>query len=139
MLLGLPPAGVLLRGGSLGPYLEFPPQTRFIDHAPFSWIAFGMIGSLVAVSAAPLVRGLLRPAPRRPISARSFPWWGWGGLTLGIAAWALAWTRFPWFTALQPHTFPLLWGAFILVANALTWRRSGATCVSSTGVARRDD
>jgi hypothetical protein len=125
MLIGLPPAGVLLRGGSLGPYLEFPPRTRFIDQAPFSWIAFALIGSLVVVSAAPLVRGLLRPALRHPAPARPFPWWGWVGFLLGLVAWVLAWTRFPWFAALQPHTFPMLWGAFILVVNGLTWRRTG--------------
>ena len=63
MLIGLPPAGVLLRGGSLDPYLEFPPRTAFIDHAPFSWTAFALIAALVVLSAAPLVKGLLRPDP----------------------------------------------------------------------------
>ena len=28
----------------------------------------------------------------RPV--RSFPWWGWLGLIIGILAWILAWTRF---------------------------------------------
>ena len=128
MLIGLPPAGVLLRGGSLDPYLEFPPRTAFIDHAPFSWTAFALIAALVALSAAPLVKGLLRPDPAEtaPPTLRPFPWWGWAGLVLGAGAWILAWTRFPWFAAWQPHTFPLLWGAFILVANALTLRRTGS-------------
>jgi hypothetical protein len=128
MLIGLPPAGVLLRGGSLDPYLEFPPRSRFIDHAPFSWTAFLVIGLLVAVSAAPLVRSLART--KTPLAGservRGFPWWGWGGLVFGAAAWILAWTRFPWFAALQAHTFPMLWGAFILVVNAMVLRRTGS-------------
>lgn len=128
MLVGLPPAGVLLRGGSLGPYLAFPPRLRFIDHAPFSWTAFVLIALLATVSLAPLLRGLERPLPAAaaPPPAGSFPWWGWGGLVFGLGAWALAWTRFPWFAGLQAHTFPMLWGAFILVVNALVQRRAGS-------------
>jgi hypothetical protein len=38
----------------------------------------------------------------------------------------LAWNRWEWFARLQPHTFPLLWLNFILVVNALTYRRRGA-------------
>lgn len=131
MLIGLPPAGVILRGGSLAPYFEFPPQSRFIAHAPFSWIAFSLISALIMVSVAPLAISL---AGRRtgegvtPVERRPFPWWGWGGVFLGAMAWVLAWTRFSWFAALQPHTFPMLWGPFILVVNGLAERRTG-TCL----------
>lgn len=131
MLVGLPPAGVLLRGGTLAPYFEFPPQSRFITQAPFSWVAFGLIGVVSIISVVPLARGLAgrrtaggaRPTPRWP-----FPWWGWVGVLFGGTAWILAWARFAWFAAFQPHTFPMLWGAFILVINALAQRRTG-TCL----------
>ena len=128
MLVGLPPLGVLLRGGSLAPYVEFPPRSRFINHAPFSWIVFSLIAVLAIASTAPLIKGLLRhgSASTRPTAFWPFPWWGWAGVTLGAAAWGLAWTRFPWFAAWQPHTFPMLWTAFILVVNGLTLRRTGA-------------
>lgn len=131
MLIGLPPAGVLLGGGSLAPYLEFPPRSRFIAHAPFSWSAFILISVFVLICIWPPIKSLAqRPTAgaRQATSRRSLPWWGWGGLVLVAAAWFLAWTRFPWFTALQPHTFPMLWGAFILVVNGDTLRRSG-TCL----------
>lgn len=130
MLVALPPLGVLWRGGPLTCYFEFPPRSRFIEHAPFSWTAFILIGGLVLVSTAPLVISLLRPptAPVRPGTRQAFPWWGWAGAVLGGAAWILAWNRFSWFGALQPHTFPMLWGAFILVVNGLSRRRTG-TCL----------
>jgi hypothetical protein len=110
--------------------LEFPPRSRFIAQAPFSWVVFGLIGLLVAVSVAPLVKGLARPqSPATATAIRHpFPWWGWAGVFFGAGAWVLAWTRFTWFAALQPHTFPMLWGAFILVVNGLTQRRTG-TCL----------
>ena len=54
-----------------------------------------------------------------------FPWWGWLGVALGIAAWKLAWTRYEWMSAFQPFIFSPLWLAYILVVNALTVRRSG--------------
>lgn len=129
MLIGLPPAGVLLRGGALAPYFEFPPQSRFITHAPFSWVAFGLISVLSLISIVPLVPGLVcrrTTCGAKPTARWPFPWWGWGGVLLGGTAWALAWTRLSWFTAFQPHTFPMLWGAFILVFNGLTQRRTGA-------------
>jgi len=128
MLVGLPPLGVRMGGGSLAPYLEFPPRSRFIAHAPFSWAAFSLIGLLAAVCIAPLAKSLVRsepPAAPAPGPFR-FPWWGWAGVFLGLVAWILAWTRFAWFAALQPHTFPMLWGAFILVVNGFTRRRSGS-------------
>ena len=126
LLVGLPPVGVLLAGDSLAPYFEFPPRSPFIAHAPFSWGAFGLIGLLVAASAAPLVTALMSSRPRMAPPSHRFPWWGWVGVFGGLTAWILAWTRFTWFAGLQPHTFPLLWGAFILVINGLTRRRTGS-------------
>jgi len=40
ILLGLPFLGVMLAGLPVQRYLEFPPETQYIDHAPFSWIVF---------------------------------------------------------------------------------------------------
>jgi len=46
-------------------------------------------------------------------------------VALGIGAWILAWTRFPWFAGLQMFTFTPLWLAYVVVVNALTYRRGG--------------
>jgi len=59
-----------------------------------------------------------------PVSAR-FPWWGWVGITTGVTAWILAWTRMGWFAKFQPHTFSPLWFSYILVVNALCLRNNG--------------
>lgn len=129
-LMGLPFLGFLLSGQPWQVLMEFPPVTTTVDHAPFSWTAFGLF-SLVAGGAIaglgfllfggsptdipPKKRGLLYP----------YPWWGWMGLvSLGIF-WCLAWTRFPWFAEYQGYTFTPLWLSFIVVLNAWTYHRSG--------------
>lgn len=127
-ILGLPLLGVAIQGNPISQYLEFPPRTRYVAHAPFSWLAFWAYAAVTAGFVTPFVRQSLR-APRtsgdkaRP--SRAFPWWGWLSLGFGLTAWVLAWTRFSWFSAIQPHTFTPLWLSFILVVNALSWRRSG--------------
>lgn len=129
MLLGLPLLGIWVAGYPVSDYLEFPPQTRYVRHAPFSGLAFILYSLLIAACTAPLIIRAFKPSPqnltitRKP--ARPFPIWGWLGLILGIVAWILAWTRFSWFAALQPHTFTPLWAAFIVVINALGYRQSG--------------
>jgi hypothetical protein len=128
-LLGLPLLGVALQGKPLSPYLEFPPRTRYVAHAPFSWLAFWACAAVIFGFVAPFVRQVLRTRreyggkahPKRP-----FPWWGWLGLGFGLAAWALAWTRLSWFSTFQPHTFTPLWLSFILVVNGLSCRRNGS-------------
>jgi len=55
-----------------------------------------------------------------------FPWWGGVGVFSGIISWILAWTRFSWFGSFQPHTFTPLWISYIVVLNALSYRRKGS-------------
>ncbi|MGD9301964.1 MAG: hypothetical protein PVI13_10340 [Desulfobacterales bacterium] len=131
MLLGLPLVGVLAAGFPIGQYLEFPPRTRYIVPSPFSWVAFAAISFIILVFVLPLafrgLRSYQQKSPRRAIQSKSspFPWWGWLGIIAGLIAWALAWTRFSWFSTYQPHTFSLLWFSYIIVVNALCKVRSG--------------
>jgi hypothetical protein len=46
LLVGAPLLGLVAAGRPVAPYLEFPPHTRFVTHAPFSWTAFALIGLL---------------------------------------------------------------------------------------------
>jgi hypothetical protein len=46
-------------------------------------------------------------------------------MAMGALSWWLAWTRFEWFAPFQAYTFSPLWFAYIVVVNALTWRRTG--------------
>lgn len=132
MLIGLPLAGCFLAGQPIRQYLEFPPQTRYVAHAPFSVLAFLLYAlfTLLIVGlfvTAGLSKPTMKTSPSLP-SKRSFPWWGWLAMFCCALCWVLAWTRFPWFAALQPHTFFPLWLSFIIVTNAMCYFRSG-TCM----------
>ena len=128
LLFGLPLLGVALTAQPVQPYLEFPPQTRQVQHAPFSWPIFAGVATVIALAVGPVVLRVATSQDRHQKSLgtlRALPWWGWaGGLLLGCS-WMLAWNRFPWFNALQPHTFTPLWLGYILLANGLTLRRTG--------------
>jgi len=132
LLIGLPMAGVLLTGRPIAPYLEFPPLTHYVAHAPFSWTVFlGLALVILAVAAPALVRlANVRVSGEHGPTRRPFPTWGWGGVVLIAVGWVLAWTRFPWFADLQPFTFPPLWLGYIVVINALTIRRTGSSMLS---------
>ena len=136
--LGLPLLGIAFCDRPLLSYLEFPPLTRYVPHAPFSWPPFIALALLIVATLTPFIRRLsaaplILPHPSSlppPASSllphpSSFPWWGWLGLAAGVVAWVLAWTRFAWFAPLQAFTFSPLWFAYIVVVNALLHRRTG--------------
>jgi hypothetical protein len=129
MLIGLPLLGVWAAGLPLEAYLEFPPQTRHVRHAAFSWPAFLLVAFLTAGAVVPVILRAIRSwratPPLAPRRRDSFPRWGWAGMAAGIAAWVLAWTRFPWMASLQAHTFTPLWLAYIVVVNAICRSRTG--------------
>lgn len=135
LLLGLPVAGVFLKGESLAHYLEFPPRTEYLEHAQFSWPAFVLLGIAILLFLIPFLRLFFRPAfdsndgCSSPVCKR-FPWWGWVGLFSGGIGWLLAWSRFEWFASLQKFTFSLHWLAYIVVVNALTYRRTGRSMLT---------
>ena len=133
ILLGLPLLGVVLAGHPIGRYLEFPPQSRYVLHAPFSWTVFGGYGLFVFAVVCPLVRRAVRARdwPITIVTQRyPFPWWGWLGLFTGLLFWVLAWNRFHWFKTFQPHTLTPLWLSFILVVNALSSKRKGGCLIT---------
>jgi len=128
LVVGLPLLGLVLAGQPIQPFLEFPPQTRVVHQPPFSWPLFVGLMLLIALTVGPIVLRIARlrtSVPARPKTLCAFPWWGWVGVGLTIGSWVLAWTRFPWFAALQPHTFTPLWLGYILSVNAWTLRRTG--------------
>jgi hypothetical protein len=128
LLFGLPLLGVALVGQPVQPYLEFPPQTRPVQHAPFSWAMFVGVALLIALAVGPVILrvGASQMTHRASHSTlRALPWWGWAGSLLLGCSWVVAWNRFPWFEALQPHLFTPLWLGYILLVNALTLQRTG--------------
>lgn len=129
----LPLVGVVWSGQPASKYLEFPPRTQYVQHAEFSWPAFWTLAVVeVALLYVPLALILIRTRDPGALSRQRFPWWGWCGLFLGAIAWILAWTRFPWFTRWQRHTFTPLWIAYILVVNALAYRRASHCMLTDT-------
>ena len=123
----LPLAGAAAMGKPLAAYLQFPPKTPDVRHAPFSLPVFLGLAILILAGTVPLVLRLVSyrrmDGLRKPVLP--FPWWGWAGAGLCAASWILAWGRFPWMGGLQSHTFTPLWIAFVLLVNAFTMRRTG--------------
>jgi len=120
--------GIILANFSVQRYLEFPPRSQYVHHAPFSWSVFAGYTIFILCFAIPLTFMIVKSF--RQIKTKSsllyaFPWWGWLGVITGIVAWILAWTRSSWFIQFQSHTFTPLWLSFILVINAFCYRRSG--------------
>ncbi|MDY0351687.1 MAG: hypothetical protein RBR09_10575 [Desulfobulbaceae bacterium] len=126
-----PLAGILYRGGPLGQYMEFPPTTRYVVHAPFSWPVFLLLIGFVAGVCFPFLRRFLTcdgEAGQAGARGGPFPWWGWLGAGMVGLFWVLAWNRFVFFEPLQRYTFFPLWLGCILVLNGLSRRRKG-TCL----------
>lgn len=129
MLLGLPLLGVMMAGQPLAPYLEFPPLTHYVVHAAFSWPVFIGLSLFAMVCVLPFMRVLWRHRRQTAVarvSVHGFPWWGWWGLAWTAGFWLLAWTRYSWFAPVQIFSFMPLWLGYIVVINALTWRRTGS-------------
>ncbi len=134
MLIGLPLTGLRAINADIGAYLEFPPITRYVVHAPFDAFAFAVICVLdvmMLIGIALLLKTSINR--RRAIAVRNpqaFPSWGWLGIIIMLAGWALAWTRFSWFRPLQEHTFCIPWVGYILSVNALCLQRSGRSLLT---------
>ncbi len=132
VLFSGPLVGVILSGGAPGSYLEFPPTTLQVAQPEFSWVTFAGILFFIIVTTWPFWRRLTRERWKPAIveHAPSFPWWGWVAL-VGVAGfWILAWTRFDWFAPLQRLTFFPLWFCFIIVLNAVAFRKSGRSLMT---------
>jgi len=130
LLTGLPLLGIALTGTPIAPILQYPPNPPAVLHAPFSWLVFIGI-TLLALAMILLIvrliywqRGIAAPSPH------PMPHWGWWALATLIASWILAWTRFSWFAEYQYYTFAPLWVSFIVVLNAITYRRSGHSLIT---------
>jgi len=128
MLLGLPLLGIVLANFPVQRYLEFPPHSQYVHHAPFSWNVFAGYTLFILCFVIPLFVKIVesfRQINITPSPLYAFPWWGWLGVITGMVTWILAWTRFSWFAGFQPHTFTPLWLSYILVINAFCQRQTG--------------
>lgn len=127
LTLALPLAGVATAGGDIARYFEFPPLTRYVAHAAFSWpVTFSML-LFTAACVAPFVLRIARTPPRPGSGTPArFPAWGYAGLALTGAGWVVAWTRVEALAPVQIYTFLPLWYGYVLVVNALVLARRGS-------------
>jgi hypothetical protein len=127
LLVLLPLLGVAIAGHSLSQYLELPPLTRYVRHAPFSLGVFIVIALFCVATIGPLIAiGWRRRGRAEACGTRhAMPVWGWFGLVAMLISWFIAWTRFPVFAEIQRHSFLLLWLSYILLVNGLCVWRSG--------------
>jgi hypothetical protein len=136
LLLGMPLLGIWLAGGSVAPYLKMPPRTDFVSHSPFSWPVFCGLAIFIIVTMGPFVWRIMtfRPVTVKKRMIGHFPWWGWLATFFGAGVWVLAWSRFAWFAPFQPFTFTPLWLAYIIVMNALAFRRTGRSPLTQSPI-----
>ncbi|MBT3380875.1 MAG: hypothetical protein HN742_02310 [Lentisphaerae bacterium] len=137
-LVFLPLLGVRIAGRPAHTYLEFPPLTQYVSHAPFSWPVFSLIAGLALITLGLLGAGALRGAGRELDTGCRWgrlPRWGVAGIAFLTLAWVIAWTRLPSLAAVQCHTFVPLWLSYIVVVSALTHARKG-TCLLTRNTLR---
>jgi len=124
----LPLLGLAGAGQPLAPFLDFPPRTERVPHAPFAWGMFVIMSIppllVFALYIAAAARARLEPAAGP--SGGPFPWWGWLGFTLIALGWVLAWTEGLVPLEWRRHTFTPLWLGYVLVMNGLARRRTGS-------------
>ncbi|MEX1268260.1 MAG: hypothetical protein WEA56_04600 [Balneolaceae bacterium] len=132
MLLAAPLTGVLLRGETVAPYLQFPPGAPAVDYPSFSWVAFGAILLFIILTTWPFWKRMGRGylgfiTPHKHLK---FPIWGWIAIAALTCFWILAWTRFSWFESFQRYTFFPIWFSFILTLNAVALKISGRSLMT---------
>ncbi|GBE13551.1 hypothetical protein BMS3Bbin14_01989 [bacterium BMS3Bbin14] len=128
LVTGLPLLSVWLTGQPLARYLEFPPLTSYISHAPFSWAVFLLLAFFIVAVCAPFFFRIVTSLTNNlesATSSRPLPWWFFVGIGIILISWFLAWHRFSWFAPFQPYTFLPLWLGYIITVNALSYHRSG--------------
>ncbi|MGR9115614.1 MAG: hypothetical protein ACU85E_07595 [Gammaproteobacteria bacterium] len=123
-----PLAGAWLSDKPLSPYLEFPPIPVKIQSPAFSWEVFCLTAVFAIIALKPFLSRIILANiplfPEKPVK-HSFPLWGWLGLIMVAISWIVAWNRFEWLESIQEFTFTPLWLSYILIINALTYRRIG--------------
>jgi hypothetical protein len=121
VLLMLPLLGLNLFAHVPASFFECPPHTKYVVHVQFSWfvflfLAFGPLVLLFFITKS----FFTRISFRWPKATRRLSWYGRCGLVLIAIGWLLAWTRSPYFSAIQLHTFLPLWIGYILLMNGLS-------------------
>jgi hypothetical protein len=132
-LFFLPLLTVWLSGDTPSSYLDFPFITPSAGHEAFSWVVWWAMVLFVLVVIIPLLIYAWRytTVSETAHKGRKFPPWGKLAALLLILFWVLAWNRFSWFASFQLYTFTPLWLCYIVIVNAITFKRKGQ-CLLTT-------
>ncbi len=126
LVCAAPRAGVVLAGRPVAHFLSFPPRVPYVAHAGFQWTAFLLYLLPAAVAGVALAGALRRPPNEQERKAPGrWPRWTWIGAALVAIGWTLAWREGLVPAEWRRHAFTLLWLGYIVVMNALRYRRSG--------------
>ncbi len=121
-----PLLGLLATGRPVARFLDFPPRTEAVAHAPFEWGAFLLLSIPVIGAVALYIAAFVRASPHSSVvRVARFPWWGWLGLALIACGWILAWTDGLVPPDWRRHIFTPLWLGYVLTVNALAFRSTG--------------
>ncbi len=145
LVLVLPVAGGHWVGLPASVWLEFPPRQVVVQHALFVWWVWLGLALAILAAVLPVVWRVVRAKqavvamerwPDRSAGGHfgmagrmgrpGMPVWGWLGMAWMLAAWMIAWSRFPVLAPIQHHTYVLVWTGYIVTVMALTQRRAGA-------------
>ena len=138
VLVGLPLACCVLAGYDemLSDVKAFPPRCEewmqmperlWRLKCPFSWPVFIGMGVFVALAVWPFAVRFVRAlfSKRTASIPHKFPMFGWIGIAVMTVGWVIAWNRFECCASIQRYPYVLQWAGFILLVNALCFRRSG--------------
>lgn len=129
LLLAMPVVGILASGQSIGNFLEFPPSSEFVEHAPFSWYAFLSLSIFCLCIIMPVVIQIriIKPSQQKNKLKINFPWWGIVSILSMILFWIISWSNFTIFSKFKVFVFFFLWLSYIFTINALKYKSTG-TC-----------
>ena len=129
LLIILPLAGARLAGYPVRQYLEFPPLTRYVAHADFSWPAFIALAALILAVVGPFVWRNVRGAKGFDVQCSVFRRHGHDGACPSIESHSVSAplpvdtrhsTLFTLHSTLSTSPFPL-WGWFGLALGLVAW------------------
>ncbi len=133
LLFFAPLLGVIIEGESVSSFLQFPPRTEFVNHGGFSLLFFFVVLLFGIVVLIPFIYKIIKSKSGhdvQKIKLKKFPFWGWSGVFLLVGGWVVAWNRFEWANDIQIFTFVPLWVGYVILINAFTFMRAGASLIT---------
>ena len=123
----MPVIGIIVSGQSIDNFLEFPPKTKFVEHASFSWSAFVYLSIFCLCIIMPVLIQIrnIKLFRQKYKFIINFPWWGILSAISMILFWIISWSNFNIFLKFKAFVFFFLWLSYIFTINALVFAKTG--------------